>query len=186
MEIKLVGNTISLRPVHKWDSAFIANLRSDPNIFKYLSSNQATTAKEQEHWLEYHYDRNDGYYFIIEDKQTKKKTGTISIYNITESPKIGEFGRYICLNPVHAIEAELLLIRFAFEKFGLSEIYCRTAKANKKVWKQHYRFGFIDTGEEILEAKKMSLLIQRLTRKRFEEYNYTPIIDLINRFKKEQ
>lgn len=183
MEISLTGTLTLLRSVELKDAEFIADLRSHPQIYRYLSSESEISTAQQQSWLKAYLDSNDGFYFVIEDLNSGKKTGTISIYNLAENRKKAEFGRYICTNTYNAIEAELLLIKFGFEVMGIDEIYCRTAQANEKVWKQHYKFGFTDLGMELFPEKEMALKVQHITKASFDTFDYTHITNLIQRFR---
>jgi RimJ/RimL family protein N-acetyltransferase len=126
--------------------------------------------------------KHDGLYLKIIDKKTNDFCGTISVYQINDKNEDAEFGRYICTKTIQAIESELLLIQFAFETMRLKSIYCRTAELNPKVWKQHYEFGFVDNGMELLMNKQLYLKKQILTIEAYKNFNYSKIKELINRF----
>jgi RimJ/RimL family protein N-acetyltransferase len=165
------------------DSEFIASLRSMPATNKFLSNEGKISIEQQNKWLTNFLQTNNAYYFIIKDIKTKNKTGTISLYNINEDERKAEFGRYICVNNVNAIESELMLLKFAFNMLNLKELYCRTAEENIKVWNQHYKYGFEDNGFEILDGKKkLKLRKQKITFDRFKSYDYHRIITIIDKF----
>ena len=183
MEINLIGNSTKLREVRVSDSSFISGLRSEKRINEYLSSSEAITAEQQQNWLIKYFDSKDGYYFIIENTTLLKSVGTISIYNVNEEKREAEFGRYISLNSVNAIEAEYLLLQFCFNVLYIESVFCRTADKNIKVWKQHLSFGFKDVGFENFVAKNLLLRRQAIKRAEFLNFDYSKIIRLVNRFK---
>lgn len=183
MEIRLIGEATILRQVNLEDALFISQLRSDSKIYKFLSSSSPISVKQQKQWLKNNVGSNDGYYFIIEDRKLLKSVGTISIYNLDILEGKAELGRYISLNPINAIEAELLILQFCFNVFQLDTVYCRTADKNQKVWKQHLSFGFKDVGFEDFEGKNLLLRRQAITRMQFKDFDYSKITSLINRFK---
>lgn len=165
------------------DSQFIAGLRSMPTTNKFLSNEGNISIEQQNKWLTNFLQTHNAYYFIIKDIKTKNKTGTISLYDINEDERKAEFGRYICINNVNAIESELMLLKFAFKILNLKEVYCRTADENIKVWKQHYKYGFEDKGFEMLDGgKKLKLRIQKITFDRFKSFDYERIITIIDKF----
>ncbi|MBL7933732.1 MAG: hypothetical protein JNL60_17650, partial [Bacteroidia bacterium] len=90
-----------------------------------------------------------------------------------------EFGRYICQSPAQAIESEFLLLKYAFEVMNLKAVYCRTKRINERVWKQHYNFGFLDVGEELMED--FMLNVQEITKEQFLNFDYSKILKLITR-----
>jgi RimJ/RimL family protein N-acetyltransferase len=179
MVTRLKGKTILLRQISITDAEFTSKLRSDPRIFEFLSSNSPITVEEQREWIVSYLKENQGYYFVIENIQTGNPEGTISLYNFSDNK--GEFGRYIALNPLSAVESEYLLIKFAFDMLDLRAIYARTADLNTKVWKQHESFGFKDEGFEIIEEKGLKLRRQILTRQGYTLFDYSKIVNVINR-----
>ncbi len=65
---------------------------------------------------------------------------------------------------------------------NLKRIYCRTAAENIKVWRQHYKFGFNDVGEEFLPVKEHMLKIQELTCNTYKKTDYSFIEKLVVKF----
>lgn len=182
MEVQLVGKSTVLRQVRLKDAFFIADLRSEPGVYEFLSSDSPITLDQQERWLLNYFDSKDGFYFIIENSILDRSVGTISIYDVNEEKREAEFGRYISLNSVNAIEAEYMLLQFAFDVLKLNSLYCRTADRNIKVWKQHLSFGFRDVGFEEFVGKGLLLRKQVITRSEFSDFDYSKIISLISRF----
>ncbi|MEJ7677574.1 MAG: GNAT family protein [Segetibacter sp.] len=178
MQIK--GDKTLLAEVTVEDAEIVCNLRNDKQINKYLSSSKAINIAEQQQWIIVNQAKNDGYYFKIIDLDTNECCGTISIYNAAEG--IAEFGRYISTKSLQAIEAEYLILKFGFESFNLHKIYCRTAVDNIKVWKQHYKFGFKDAGEELLESRQLLLKVQEITFDKFICTDYSFIKKILERF----
>jgi len=183
MEIQLIGETTILRQVKLEDALYISQLRSDPKVYEFLSSSTPISLEQQKKWLEKYLNSKDGYYFIIANSLLLKSVGTVSIYDFNEGKREAEFGRYISVNSVNAIEAEYLLLDFCFNVMHLESVYCRTADKNVKVWRQHLSFGFRDVGFEDFTDKNLLLKRQAITRAEFFSFDYSKIILLINRFK---
>jgi RimJ/RimL family protein N-acetyltransferase len=183
MEIRIIGQTSILREVNLEDALFISQLRSCPKVYEFLSSSSPVTLEQQQQWLKKYFNSKDGYYFIIENPLLKKSVGTISIYDLNILKREAEFGRYVSVNSINAIEAEFLLLHFCFNVMHLDSVYCRTADKNIKVWKQHLSFGFKDVGYENFQENNLLLRRQAITRSAFLEFDYSKIIYLINRFK---
>jgi RimJ/RimL family protein N-acetyltransferase len=133
MQIQLTGNATILKSIEMDDAEFVANLRSIPTVYEFLSNTGEITLKQQEEWLLNFLQNCEDFYFIIIDKNTRKKTGTISLYNFNAITKDTEFGRYICTNNINAIESELMILQFAFNVMKLDKVYCKTADENSKV-----------------------------------------------------
>ena len=176
------GKKTLLTEVGIGDAADICNLRNDERINKFLSTSRKVSVGEQEQWIAANLAKKDGYYFKILDKATGQFCGTASIYNVAE--KDAEFGRYICTQALQAVETEYLLIKEAFESMHLQRIYCRTAMDNKKVWKQHVSYGFVDAGEEVFknDDKDLVLKVQELTEYAYGKTDYSFIDKLLAKF----
>jgi RimJ/RimL family protein N-acetyltransferase len=175
----LSGHVTSLRMVTTMDAADIIALRNDPHINGNLSSTRPITLQQQVNWIEANNKRNDNYYWMIVS-QDGKVTGTISLYEIAD--KGAEFGRYICLNPINSVEAELILLDFAFNKIGLERVYCRTVIENTKVWKQHSKLGFIDKGIEDNKDINRTLKVQEIRREQYLGNDYSSFANMLKRF----
>lgn len=174
-----VGKHTILKSVSIEDAADICALRNKPSNNKYLSSSNPITLEQQEAWIKKYLLEPDGVYFLITDNFLSP-VGTISLYNQVNG--CAEFGRYICENPLQAIEAEFLLLKYAFEELNLNTIYCKTVRENQKVWKQHSRFGFIEKGLETDTRINKEVVIQSINKEQFQSFDYSQITKLLNRF----
>lgn len=178
-KLNILGNVCQLTSVSLADAEFICLLRNNSNNNRFLSSSEFISVSMQVKWLQENI--NNDYYFKISNIINKTDVGTISLYNFNNN--IAEFGRYICSDSICAIESEMLLLEFGFNTLGLNEIYCRTALENQKVWKQHYKFGFIDCGKEYLEKRGLELIKQIITKDIFVNYDYSKIKNIIKKIK---
>jgi RimJ/RimL family protein N-acetyltransferase len=178
MEIKGIKTLLTEVTIN--DAETICNLRNDEKINKYLSSSEVISVIFQQQWIVNNQAKKDGHYFKIIDLYSNECCGTISIYNVSESK--AEFGRYISTKSLQAIEAEYLILKFGFGSLKLNKIYCLTAIDNIKLWKQHYKFGFTDAGEELLKSKNILLKVQELTFDKFICTDYSFIEKILGRF----
>ncbi len=181
MVLKVKGEKTTLEEVVPADAADICALRNDEKISRFLSSSRQVSVEEQRQWIENNLAKGDGHYFRILDEKGGF-CGTASLYNVLDNE--AEFGRFICTRTLQAVETEYLVIRHAFETMGLRRIYCRTAVENKKVWKMHYSYGFVDAGEEAFSVpgKDMVLRIQELTLEQYGQTDYSFISKLMAKF----
>lgn len=175
------GIKAKLIEVSEIDANDIITIRNNSVNNKFLSSSREISEDEQKSWIQSNRKRKDNYYFKITNF-TDSFFGTISIYNIKNGE--GEFGRFISMNPLLAVEAEYLIMKFGFEELSLNKIYCKTILENKSVWNQHYKFGFVDEGDPIFdESLKAYLKIQYISKDIFLCFDYRKILGLISRFK---
>lgn len=169
---------IYLKPVSVDDASFISKIRSSVLLNKYLSSTKEVSVNEQINWINNFLKEKKDFYFIIQSDQ--KQYGTVSIYNIDSNLNRAEFGRYICIDPIRAIQGELLILKYAFEILKLNELYCRTIIDNEKVWKQHYKFGFIDSSIDYHTDGRL-LKVQKINWEEYNNFDYSTIYELIDR-----
>ena len=142
------GSAFRLRPVRLADAAFIAELRADPERGRYLHGGPAG-AVCQRGWLETYFERQDDYYFLIENRATGAPEGTAGIYNAGWSIGGGgqlrrdaEWGRWILRRgSLAALESACLVYRVGFEMLDLDSIYCRTICENSSALAFHDSFG---------------------------------------------
>jgi len=143
------GPAFRLRPVGFEDAEFIAQLRADPERNRYLHRGPVG-APAQEAWLDAYFDREDDYYFLIENSATGSREGTAGIYNAGWSidertdklRRDAEWGRWILRRgSLAALESACLIYRVGFEMLNLDSIYCRTILENASALAFHDSFG---------------------------------------------
>jgi RimJ/RimL family protein N-acetyltransferase len=142
------GPAFRLRPVRIADAAFIAELRADPERGRYLHHGPAG-AVCQRGWLETYFERQDDYYFLIENRETGAPEGTVGIYNAGWSiggggqlQRDAEWGRWILRRgSLAAVESACLVYRMGFEMLDLDSVYCRTIVENASALAFHDSFG---------------------------------------------
>ena len=138
-----------LRPVERRDATRILELRTDPELGRFLNPT-AGWVEDQERWVEAQQARAGDHYFVIETLGGRWE-GVIGLYGIQDAN--GEWGRWILRRGSLAASASvLLLLRFGFDELGLRRIYCCTLAENLVVVSFHdscrytSRSDRIDTG----------------------------------------
>jgi 2-polyprenyl-3-methyl-5-hydroxy-6-metoxy-1,4-benzoquinol methylase/RimJ/RimL family protein N-acetyltransferase len=159
------GHAFCLRPVQVDDAAFILELRSDPERNRYLHR-ISTGVNAQRRWIETYFERLRDYYFVIENRLTGRREGTIGIVS-------NEWGRWIVrAGSLAALESACLIYRVGFEVLGLAAILCRTVAENTAAVEFHRSFGlekvrtlpgYFERDGRLLDAVEM-----RLTRPQWE------------------
>jgi RimJ/RimL family protein N-acetyltransferase len=153
------GECIILRTVTKDDAEFILEIRTDPVLGKFLTTQDVNLEKQQE-WLVQNSLKKDDYYFIIEDLENNP-IGTIALHNIDFEKNESEWGRWICKGHVgQVLESQILIHDFAFNILKLNRIFSRTNKENVRVCKFHDNMGatfvkeLIDPVHNVLALEK--------------------------------
>ncbi len=136
----LEGYGYRLRPIKLADAAFVIQVRrEDLERNRYIHPISEDVA-EQETWLEHYFERDDDYYFIVENRVTSTPEGLIAFYNVENG--WAEWGRWVIQKgSLAAAESVYLLYRIAFEQLGLKGLYCRTLAVNTPVVSFHTSIG---------------------------------------------
>jgi RimJ/RimL family protein N-acetyltransferase len=178
------GIKTKLIEVDETDAAEMINLRNNPAYNKYLFQ-QPILIENQVQWINDNRLKKDNVNFKVVDLDNNFK-GTISIYDIKE--KRGEFGRYIVTNPINAIEAEYLFLKFTFDNLKLESIFCQTNQENNSVWNQHTKLGFRFVQlKDVLVGDtpkiKVKAVVQEISAADFHNFNYSDILQLLEKIK---
>lgn len=133
------GNLVSVRSALPSDAEQTLKMRQDPLKTRFLHQIDDDITKQVK-WLEQQNEREGDYFFVVQDEDGKI-IGTSGIYDIIED--FGQSGRIISYgNAFQSFEGHLLVIRFAFEYLGLSELWCTVYKDNQASYKFSRAFGF--------------------------------------------
>lgn len=160
----LGGKFVNLRSAMKEDAEFILKIRNNPEISEFLPSLNVTVDQQQE-WINHQRNDSDSYYFIIEDK-TKRRIGTISVYNIKENH--AEVGRFCSFgNSIQSSEAALILNDFIFQNLGVDYLDIWVYKDNIPVLALNKGLGCEWKGES-MDEKGVSYFYGILTKKGFD------------------
>lgn len=131
------GYAFRLRPITDNDAAFVVELRSNPDLNRYLHAS-SNRVEDQLAWLANYYEREGDYYFVVERRVSGAFEGLISIYDIDTAALSGYWGRWILYpGSLAAVESVWLIFRIAFELLKLNCVYSRTVGENEKVVSFH-------------------------------------------------
>lgn len=167
------GHAFRLRPAGDGDAGFIAGLRSDPALNRYLHETSGL-AEDQLAWLARYYERAGDFYFVVEHKKNRTAEGVISLYGIDASASAGEWGRWILRKgSLAAVESAWLIYITAFEILGLESVYCRTVADNGKVVSFHDSCGIskrrVLRGHFHIGGRKFDAIEHRVDRRDWGE-----------------
>lgn len=154
--VLLEGEIVRLRPYRQSDREKVIELRNTARGQYFLNQGFISTIETQIEWEKGYFSRDNDYYWIIECKETLETIGTTALYDLCEESV--EKGRLIVdevksLRKPYVLEAELLIIKYAFEELGVSRIITRTKLDNVKMKSINTRFGFNKTGECVINQE---------------------------------
>lgn len=147
---RIRGHTLVLRNATEHDAPFIVSVRTHPAKSRFISATSADVA-EQVRWLRHYAESRDQAYFVAEDF-AGNPSGTVRLYDA-----IGDsfcFGSWLMRDdaPVHhAIEALLMVYRYAIDVLGFNRSYFAVRHDNRSVWRFMERFGGVRTRSDALD-----------------------------------
>jgi RimJ/RimL family protein N-acetyltransferase len=163
----LEGDIYRLRPIQNEDASFVTELRSNPELNRFLHAS-SSKVEDQLAWFSAYFEREGDYYFVIERRSDNTAEGLIAIYDHDQPSGTAEWGRWI-LKPrsLAAVESAWLIYRFAFEVLGLTSVYCRTVADNGAVVSFHDSCGIAERshlpGHFELGAKRYDAIEHRMS-----------------------
>ncbi len=170
------GQAFRLRPVSSDDAAFIARLRSDPDLSRFIHAT-SPDPQLQVRWIEQYFGRPGDYYFVVERRVrhvgVEGREGTIGIYDVNVAAGAAEWGRWVLRSgSLAAVESAVLVYRTGFERLGLNLMYCRTIAENRQVVQFHESFGLEYhtrlPGAVEISGNRFDVIEQRMTREKWE------------------
>lgn len=140
------GLLITLIPLKEKYLPLMVKWRNDPSVSKMLFDRGRFTLSKQKAWYEKIKKDKTRKQFIILENKNKKPIGAINLMNIDYKNLHCDWGYYIGEIDYrmggYAIEAEYLILNYAFNNLGMNKVYCNTLSYNTKVINIHKKFGF--------------------------------------------
>ena len=148
--MKIEGLLISFIPLAEEHLPLMVKWRNDPFVANTMFDRGLFTLEKQTAWFEKTANDSSRKQFIIIDKKTEMPIGAINLMHIDKVNSNCDWGYYIGEENYrmggHAIEAEYLILKYAFGELDLHKVYCQTFSYNKKVISIHSKFGFVTDG----------------------------------------
>lgn len=144
------GSLISFVELKEEHLPLMVNWRNKPFIANTMFDRSDFTLEKQIKWFEKIKHDDSRKQFIVIDNKTSTPIGAINLMHIDSTHQNCDWGFYIGEEAFrmggHAIEAEYLILKYAFEAINLHKVYCQTFSHNKKVISVHTKFGFMIDG----------------------------------------
>lgn len=140
------GFFVDLRPVKYEDCEQIRIWRNSRDVYYNMYTWEQITPEMQEKWYrERVYNNEKNKYFMVCIKD-ERPIGLISLNNIDYNNRRTDFAYYIANPadrvPLRSVEAERLILNYAFRNLGLNKVCCEVFVYNKAVVRFHEKFGF--------------------------------------------
>lgn len=148
--MKIKGFIISFIPVLEEHLPLMVKWRNNQNVSGMLFDRGKFTLAKQKTWFEKTQKDKTRRQFIIVENKTEKPIGAINLMNIDVHNLHCDWGYYIGETEYrmggYAVEAEYLILKYAFDKLKMNKVYCQTFSYNAKVISNHEKFGFKHDG----------------------------------------
>lgn len=175
----VIGERVILREYREEDFASLRRWVNDPEVTRYLSYVfvKPQTALNTEQFLQGILSgKNDGYFFVIADRETQEYYGQIDIFRVDTLGRCGEIGLVIAPWAWHkgyAREALGLIERFAFEQINLNRLYLEVFAENTRARDAYRAAGFTEEGvlrEHVFKNGRYRDLVQMgILRREWEQ-----------------
>ena len=114
----IIGKLVNIRSADVADAEYTYRIRQDEGKTKYLSPVNGTV-EDQARFIEEQRQRNDSYFFIVEDKEGNA-LGTTALYDYDPLKNTVTHGRILLYgSPIQDTEAIVLVYDYAFYGLGV-------------------------------------------------------------------
>ena len=149
------------------------------------------SVNSQEKWIQSRSPKEINY--IIIDKETEKKVGTIGIYDVNMDDKVSNVGRlliadeYLGKSTPYGLEALLLTYDFVFNKMGFRKITGDILATNKAMHKLQVFLGMEQEGylknHVVINDQLFDLYIMSIFKEQFNSVYKTKVNFLLKGFR---
>ena len=146
----LTGNKIILKPITLEDCEEYVEWRNSSFVSKNFIIQKKYTIEQQTNWINTIVNSKEVEQFIIVDKVSGEKIGSVYLINIELINKKAEFGIFlkseVFSGKGFGKEATALIIKYGFELLKLNKIYLRVFANNVSAIKLYIKSGFVFEG----------------------------------------
>lgn len=194
--ISLWGDFVILRPINESDFAKIIEWRNNPEIARYLNQPYKLTMELQYKWYKEEYLSSDSVLFVIIEKKTGIRIGTIGFSILDRNNRIGILerllvGEFKYRGSTELLETDLLLHDYLFYTLQIKKLYCYVLFENKKVISFDKKFGFVRTDQEVfpqrchLNGERLIEMMNTLESYKKAASKLVPVLECLKRNSKQ-
>ncbi len=144
------GTDIFLTPITYDDTLDIVQWRNEDFVRKNFIYQKPFTPETHRHWMKTMVETGRTVQFIIWERSSNRKIGSVYLRDIDSSNKKAEFGIFIgeadCLGKGYGKAATCLITSYAFSQLNLNKIYLRLLAHNKRAYQCYKNAGFVQEG----------------------------------------
>lgn len=169
------GVTVSFRLVQEADAEFVVDLRTDPELGRYLFPTDPSVEKQREWLADYKKREADGaeYYYIISRNEDGKRCGTVRLFIEEDHFEWGSFILNGDKTPTASIETVLFIYQTGFEVLGFQKASFKVYKENIRTVNFHAKMcvrivGEVETGIGMEHVYEVNLEDWEKLRRKFK------------------
>ncbi len=146
----LHGRRIKLRAIEEQDLPLLVRWRTEARAYEHFYEYEPLSIRQQQAWYERQLGDGSQKNFVI-SLPDGKAVGTASLVNIDLRNRKAEYGRLLigdedAKGVGYGVDAELLVLQYAFHHLGLNRLYSEVLAANTSVLELHKSLGFREEG----------------------------------------
>lgn len=170
------GKIISLKLVEEKHLPLMVKWRNNPAVSEMMFDRSGFTLRKQIDWFKKTKNDLTREQFIIYENKNNHPIGAINLMSIDKTNSNCDWGYYIGEDDYrmggYAVEAEYLILKYAFDQLSMHKVYCQTFSYNKKVISIHSKFGFKTDGvmreHYKIENDYANVVIMSILKEEFE------------------
>lgn len=143
-------NNIFLTPITYADTSDIVRWRNTPFVQQNFICQEPFTRNGHIHWMKTMVETGRVVQFIIWERTSNKKIGSVYLRDIDYLNKKAEFGIFIgekeYLGKGYGKIATNLIVSYAFSQLNLNKIFLRLLSCNERAYKCYLNAGFVQEG----------------------------------------
>ena len=144
------GNSIYLKHITYQDTPDIVRWRNSDFVRSRFIYREEFDEETHNNWMKTMVDTGKVVQFIIYEKTTDRKIGSVYLRDIDNDNKKCEFGIFIgeedMLGKGYGKEAARLITNYAFNDLNLYKVYLRVLADNKRAYNSYCSSGFVEEG----------------------------------------
>lgn len=164
--MRLEGDRIFLTGIVDADTEDIVRWRNKDCVRKKFLYQGLFTNESHRNWMETMVATGKVVQFIIWEKSTMQKIGSVYLRDVDKINEKAEFGIFIGeedkLSCGYGREAADLITEYGFKELGLHKIFLRVLADNMRAVKSYQKAGFVQEGvfkeELVLDGKRVDLI----------------------------
>lgn len=148
--MKIQGERIYLFPISDEDTDLIIRWRNDKSVQNNFIFREPFTREMHQKWLNEKVATGEVVQFIIAEKATQRKIGTVFLRDINKINLSAEYGIFIGESDArgcgYGTEACKLITDYGFSELGLHRIFLRVFSRNQSAISSYIKAGYVTEG----------------------------------------